>query len=248
MSSSFIGAPSAAQTSQLASGILQLGLGELAQHTARVTGATNENMAANQIVPAFDADIAAIVAGYESGGYTATQCIAALAAVDAQCKTYLMKQVGKPGTAWNGACSGPVCACDKACTVGCCIYYNDLHAAMVGGASGVPAGGLVGLFQAGSGTCWIPEVYGDSYGLNERAGYYVTLTAPTKSVTGQVNSTVNNLLGTTSTPPAAGTVAPSSGILGTLTNSTLVTIVGVVGGILIIVAYLFGSNAVRVNR
>ena len=116
--------------------------------------------------------------------------------------------------------------------------------------------------QAGAGSVYVPEVYPPSntaYGNYSRPSYSIPITKPVASkaaqvlsvagsgTTLQVLSSASPSAPVTSTPPAP-TTESSTGILGVLTNNTLVTIVTLVGGILIILAYLFGSDAVRVNE
>jgi hypothetical protein len=152
----------------------------LAQHTARLKGATNENQAADQVIPAFDADLAQIVSAYNAGQITAAQAIAGAQQVDAQVKAYLKAQVGAPGTAWSEY--GAMGPCNKNCTVGCCIYWNDLHPAIVGAptfANGTV--GLIPVLQAGSGLVYVPEVYPPSntaYGNYQRAAYSLSVIKP----------------------------------------------------------------------
>jgi hypothetical protein len=251
----------------IASGILAVGLSQLSQHTARVADATNENEAANQIVPAFDADLAAIVAAYNSGRYAASACAQALQTVDAQTKAYLQKQVGKPGTAWSGVpsdnCSGNAIGavkCDKTCTVGCCIYSEDLHVGINCALNGLKTAnaGPVGT-KGGAG---IPEVYGSSYGLNSRAAYTITFVKPPINNAVIVSNTVNGILSpptpiastpvASAAPPAGSTTpassSPTANFLSTLTNTELATGLAVLGGIILIITALFGANALRVNQ
>jgi hypothetical protein len=159
-------------------------LTQLTQHSARLKGAQNENAAADQAIPAFDADLQSIVAAYEAGTITQTQAISALLSVDANIKAYLKSHVGPAGTAWDG--SG---FCTKTCTVGCCIFYNNLHPAIVGPDPAVQGGrvmdgalGLVPLIASGkAGTVYIPQVFPPSnkaYGNYARAGYTISITPP----------------------------------------------------------------------
>jgi len=236
-------------------------------HTARLQDATNENQAADLLIPAFDADIRAVAANYNSGGWNKAQAVAILNQVDANCYNYLRKQVGKAGTAWDG--SGH---CTKSCTVGCCLYYNDLHSAIHGPDPAVQGGivmdgatGLIPQITSGrAGSCYIPEVFPPSdkaYGNYQRAGYNISIVVPPKSVAVKAIQALPPLpeepsipvptivAATPALPPSqAATAASGTSLLGLLTNTNLVTIVGLVGGILIIIAYLFGSNAVRINR
>jgi len=156
----------------------------IAQHTARLKGATNENQAADQTIPAFDADLAEIANAYNSGTlngkpFTPVMAIAALQKVDVQIKTYLKSKVGAPGTAWK---DGGIC--DKSCTVGCCLYWNDLRPAIFG--APVFANGTMGfipVIKRGGGTVYVPKIYPPSnkaYGDYSRESYTMELRAPSQ--------------------------------------------------------------------
>jgi hypothetical protein len=241
----------------IATSILKVGLTELSEHTARVTGATNENEAADQIIPAYDADLKAIQTAWNLGQLSLAQAEQALAAVDANVYKYLRAQVGKPGTAWNVNAFG---VCNKSCTVGCCLYNNDLHpgiygaAAFWGGTVGIiPV--LRGVVATGGATpryAYIPEVYppsDTSYGNYSRPAYWLYFNPnPPSGNSEQVSATVDGLLGQAPALTPSGAAPAAKGIVSVLTNNTLVTVVTLIGGILIIAAYLFGSNAVRVNK
>jgi hypothetical protein len=259
--------PGAGTAIGLGVSVLKVGISELAQHTARVQDATNENEAAENIIPAYDADLQEINAAWNSGSITKAEAIQALEKVDSQVYAYLKAQVGKTGTAWSGPApqftlaqlmvlkTGTV-ACGKSCTVGCCLYYNDLHTGILYCISCL--NGWLAFYTPAptNNNCNIPAIAASSYGLPARASYTLYwLNNPPKGVAQQVNSTVNDLLGgsvseqaVSTAPPPASTVATSSGVLGVLTNNTLIAVVTLIGGILIIVAYLFGSDAVRVNK
>lgn len=208
--------------------LLKLGFNLLAQHTARVKGATNENGAANAIVPEYDADIAEIVAAHNNGTASVDECIAACQAVDANVYQYLKSHVGPPGTAWDG--SGK---CTKTCTVGCCIYYNNLHSGIVGknappyngsDAAANGANGLIPMLLQGSGIVKIPTVYGSKYGLTQRTGYSLTLATPPPGtkLTGSIGALVDQLTGHQTADPlanltgGASSVASGGGISSTL--------------------------------
>ena len=255
-------------------------------HTARLQNATNENQAADILIPAFDADIRAVGANYESGAWSVAQCVAILQQIDANVYNYLRKQVGKTGTAWtipanNGESAG--IPCNKACTVGCCLYYNDLRPAIYGQAQFNTQGnvGMIPVLMGSGGQpssghrnqAYVPKVYPPSnkaYGNYQRAEYWISLAPPTKNIATRVIQAIPPLPGQgpifepTTRPAEAApvTIAPpvvvanakpsvvanaKPSVLGLLTNTTLVTIVTLIGGVLIIVAYLFGSSAVRVK-
>jgi hypothetical protein len=267
MSADFVGGVSSAsapipglgQGLSLITGILG---SQLAQHTARLQDATNENQALDILIPSWDADIQAICAAYNSGT-PAADCIQAAQTVDNNAYTYLRKNVGKPGTAWDG--SGK---CTKSCTAGCCVFYNNLHSAIFG-PSGAPyngniaaangATGIIPAMQSGGGVCSIPKIFppsDKSYGNYTRAGYFLTFKKPAivnnaasaLSVSGSgANLVVQAAVPAPPAPTTAVPVGATAGVLGVLTNNTLVTIVTLVGGVLIIAAYLFGSDSVRVK-
>jgi hypothetical protein len=215
---------------------VKVGLSELAQHTARLKGAENENQAADQLIPAFDADLAQIAAAYNSGATDAGTCVKACQAVLAQCYSYLYAQVGKPGTAWNSSGN-----CDKSCTAGCCIYYNDLAPAING--SPVFANGTVGfipVLKVGSGTVYVPEVYPPSntdYGNYARDSYTITITKPAPAVVVETNisSTVGQALGISTTPG----VGVSSG----LSLTTITTVASLIAALIAIAAFLHIGGA-----
>jgi hypothetical protein len=266
----------------LASAVLQVGISQLAQHTARLQDAENENAALDALIPAWDEDMKAIAAAYNSGT-SPSECISAASLVDSNAYAYLQKQVGKAGTSWIGQ-PNPLPTCNKQCTAGCCVYYNDLRPAIYGNPT--LSSGMIPVLQklsgqnvatnpgdvvGKSGGVQVPEIYppsDTSYGNYSRAAYRLTLTTPPvkSSVAAAVLSASGSGTGFTiaaapapapaspalpSAPPAGTTTATTStslsGALGLLTNAELVTIVGVVGGLLLIIAYLFGPNSVRVN-
>lgn len=147
----------------------------LAQHTARMKDAQTENQAVATAIPNWLADFQIIA---RAGNYSRAVRIQQCRLLDQQTKAYLQKQVGKPGTAWNGVatgcpgtdvshsacldggadgpCGGPH-PCDKTCTVGCCIYYNYLEPAVDCLAKRIAAGGARAV--------GIPSIPGNKYGF-----------------------------------------------------------------------------------
>lgn len=171
----------AAAAPLIISAVSKITAGLLAAHTARLKGATSENAALVQVIPAFDDDIKGIVNAYNTGQASAQQAIVALQAVDNGIKAYLKAQVGKPGTAWNDSV-GIAGKCDKTCTAGCCVYFGDLG----------PPLSLVMVALGGQGTNWgsndprissgpsgvtvqIPQVFGSKFGGTNRAAYTLTV-------------------------------------------------------------------------
>jgi hypothetical protein len=230
----------------------------LAQHTKRLQDAANENQALDNLIPAFDADLAAVVAAFNSGT-SAADCINALYAIDSNAYTYLRAQVGKPGTAWGGPSTQSIglginpsysASCDKKCTAGCCVYLNDLRPAIFG-RKGVNSG-LIEAIQNGTGQVTVPAIAApprSAYGNYSRAAYTLTLSP---SVLGGLDAQVLSVSGN----GTSFTVAPSAptgqlstgGIVDSLTSSKGLTILTVIGGIIIVATALFGQNALRVNR
>jgi hypothetical protein len=165
---------------------------QLTQHSARLSGATAENKAADTVVPAFDADMQAINAAYNEGEATIAECIQAIEIVDQNCYNSLHALVGKPGTAWisnppstafteaNAAAqigayvSGSgVVPCNDACTVSCCIYFNNLHIAALNAVEILAGWGGYSV-SPGSGSQNVPQVYppdDSAYGTYTRAQY-----------------------------------------------------------------------------
>lgn len=210
----------AAAAAPLANVVVQLGLKELTQHTARLGAAKAENTAADECVPAYDADMQAIASAYRNGQCTYAVATQALEAVNINCYAYLSALVGKPGTAWNGstllASQGKV-PCSKDCTVSCCFYFNDLYCGIYGcaqysaGKSGTGAiQALAGTSSAGQSptspygpvsghTAFIPKVYpptDSAYGTFERDAYTLDFSPPsiaTASANANIHDTVAQL-------------------------------------------------------
>ena len=198
-----------------------------AAHTARLKAATNENQAADILIPAFDADMATTAANFRSGAWTAAQCIGVLEYIDSNCQAYLKKQVGPSGTAWTSPAtpgSGNT-TCNKQCTVGCCIYYNDLRPAIYGSAQytsegGVSAGAIPVLQKKISGRSYVPEVYPPSdtaYGNYQRAAYWLQWTLPPKSNATKALTALPSALGG-AVPPPPVVVATSQVIQSSVTQ------------------------------
>lgn len=160
--------------------------GLLAAHTARLKGATTENQAVAQVVPAFDADIAAIANAYNSGQISARDAASYFASVDTQIYRYLQTLVGRPGTSWNES-TGLAGKCDNTCTSGCCVYFQNLAVVL----------SLAQIFLAGASIRWnghwnlnqsqfatvspsgvtlhVPTIVGSKYGMPQRNGYDLNL-------------------------------------------------------------------------
>jgi hypothetical protein len=171
--------------------------GLLGGHSKRLAGAKTENQAVAQVIPAYDADLQQINASFRAGAITASQAIAALQQVAQQIKSYLMQQVGKPGTSWNESV-GMAGQCNKDCTVGCCVWFSDLGPGLSN--SSVALGGpIIGGWGHGDprlqGTkVQVPTVYTSKYGLPNRAGYTLDWTPPAKSLSNNPVSTIQSAI------------------------------------------------------
>lgn len=247
----------------------------LAQHTARLHDAANENAALDALIPAFDADLQEVVQAYNSGT-DAQSCINALLAVDSNAYNYLRAQVGKPGTAWGGPSTASIgtglnpsylATCDKMCTAGCCVYLNDLRPAIfgrtVGGGAYGPyqtkpgiVGGLIEAIQKGSGTVHVIPIAkppNTAYGNYARASYDLIVQKPAVvplnvAVLQASGSGVNFAI--TANPPTEGAQSEGSIVpfLPSIPKVSVTTLLAVVGGLILVITALFGQNALRVNR
>jgi hypothetical protein len=176
--------------------------GLLAAHAQRAADAKNENQAADSASQTFDQVIQAIVSAYNGGTASVAQCQSSLQQMQSTMLQTLQSKVGPPGTAWTknppGQCAGT--ACNSGCTVGCCLYYNDLvpgicsmtQALNAMGTSLSQAQSLAASFplpasvSGSNGVCTsftmtIPEIYPSKYSDYSRPSYQVTLTMPAVS-------------------------------------------------------------------
>jgi len=129
----------------------------LAAHSARVKGATNENTALNEIIPAVTADVKGINQAYNAGQISASQAIAALQQVYGNYWSYMSQYSGKPGVA-GGASNCAPCnssnsgtACNKACTAGCCHGCNYTKCNIEASIAAIQKGGTVTVNYPGEG-------------------------------------------------------------------------------------------------
>jgi hypothetical protein len=142
-----------------------------AKHDARVKGAKTENAAVASAVQVVDGALQAIFSGANSGGITAQDAIQ-------QCTQLLQDYWSRvanyhrgPGQAdaSNGGANCTNIKCDKSCTASCCVGCADIQPSILN---------CIQVFQAGGGTARVYKVFGDKYGLQTRAGYSLTYTAP----------------------------------------------------------------------
>ena len=229
---------------QIGTTLGKLGLTALTQHTARLKNATDENASLDAVIPAFDADIAAISDAFSTGQADLATCISACYAVDTNIFNYLysLATSKKPGVSWNGPTtqslgSGnrPVytIVCNKACTASCCVYLNDLRPAIFGRgglgtsyqpwqtSSGVVLG-LIEIMQKGGGVLKVITVFpppNKAYGSYSRPGYNITVSHP--PVQSAIKNTVKQMLGGGGLTLPDGTVVPPAS--GTVASSPVST-------------------------
>lgn len=189
----------------------------LAKHAQRAADAKNENQAADSASMTFDQAIQQIVQAYNGGSVTAAQCVSQLQALQQAMYSTLRSKVGPPGTAWTSSPPSPGAGtpCNKGCTVGCCVYYNDLLPGItmctqalnaLGGslssaqtvAAGMPAfNNQPAQANGASGICTsftftIEAIAKSKYSDYTRPAYQVTLTQPPASA---VSSGLTSLVG-----------------------------------------------------
>ena len=149
----------------------------LAAHEARLKGATNENQAVDQWVPVFDSFVSSVVNAYNGGQINAQQAAQICMQFDQTLYNKFRSFVGQPGTAWNDQ-TGMSGQCNKACTVGCCVYYQDLSVVLndISYVLGYPTGKWgKGDPRISGRTITVPKVYPSKYSSYTRALYTVTL-------------------------------------------------------------------------
>lgn len=168
--------------------------GLLGAHKARAQGATNENLAVNELVKGYDQGMNTIFAQANSGQMTANDAIYAVESLMQQYWQALARFQTAPGT-HAIPCRGIAdqnppnqfndsTPCDKSCTAGCCVGCNPLSSG---------AKNAIYVFQNGGGKATFPKVYGSKYGGQERATYYLTYTPPPPSKVGQLGGILDDL-------------------------------------------------------
>jgi len=173
----------------------------LAAHEQRAADAKNENQAADSASQTFDQVIQAVVQAYNSGQASISTCLSQLQNLQSVMYSTLRSKVGPTGTAWtsNPPSPGAGIPCNKSCTVGCCLYYNDLLPGIImlqqafgalgtplmqaqAGAAGMPLPASASGNPVTSFTVTIPAIDKSSYSDYSRAAYQVTITTPASSV------------------------------------------------------------------
>ena len=192
-------------------------LGSLfAQHSLRLKDAQTENEMADQAIPAFDQDLQEIITAWNSGQYDAETIAQSFLQLDANMKKYLSSMNGKPGVAWHEYSAPPAQPCNKGCTVGCCLYYVNIHTYTVGMAAFV-LGQAIQPHQYGEGIATgqtsgvkqvtVGQVYPSKYSSYTRPAYTVQLRAPGNAPTGTLASAVDSI---TSALSGGGSIAPAA--------------------------------------
>jgi hypothetical protein len=157
-----------------------------ASHNARAAGAKNENTALNSAVTAFDGSLKAIFAAANSTDVSSQITPAqAIQLLQQNLQSYwqgmapFMTGPGRADASSGGSkCSSvvtcnqqssPGLKCDSGCTAGCCVGCDVLTPTI---------NQAIALFNAGSGTLNVCEVYGSGYGAVTRPSYTLTYTPP----------------------------------------------------------------------
>jgi len=167
--------------------VVGIGFSLLAQHSARVKGATAENTGIDAIVPAIDADVREINAAYKAGSINANMAVTFLFQTRDQYWKYMAQfagmagvatrpcppvQVGGPLTILAGFTSGTSgCVtgqptCDKLCTAGCCVGCSAINGGIANQIWALQAG-----YHGPVGMC---KVFGSKFGAHDRAAYQLT--------------------------------------------------------------------------
>ena len=183
---------------------------------ARAKGATEENDAVNQYLPAWDQAMQEIFAQANAGQITGPQAASLVPSLMQAWWAAAAQFHGLPGVADNsggGANCGsytsgvttpcsPGHPCTKSCTAFCCVGCNDLWP------SSLDAIRLLSSGKAGSiTTC---TVYGSGYGATQRTGYSLTYTPPPPPPAATPTSTV-----------AAGSTTAGTGIVSTVPTASV---------------------------
>ena len=154
-----------------------IGTALLAAHKARLTGATNENQAVDQWVPVFDSFVSQAVGAYNAKQISASTCANICQQFDQFLYSKLRSFVGQPGTQWSDSV-GKAGQCNSSCTVGCCVYWQDLSVVLndISYVLGFPTGKWgAGDPRINGRTITVPKVYPSKYSSYTRALYTIHL-------------------------------------------------------------------------
>lgn len=168
--------------------------GLLGGHAARAQGATNENLAVNELVKGYDEGMRTIFKMANSGQMTANDAINAVQSLMQQYWQALARFQNAPGSHGAPCANKPVGSppsqvgdstkCDKNCTAGCCVGCNPLNAG---------ASNAIYVFQNGGGRAEFPQKNGSpKYGGEERAGYSLEYIPP-KGPVGEFGNLLDEL-------------------------------------------------------
>jgi hypothetical protein len=190
---------------------------------ARAKGATEENDAVNQYLPAWDQAMQEIFAQANAGTISGAQAASLVPSLMQSWWAAAAQFHGLPGVADNsngGASCGsytsgittpcsPGHPCTKSCTAFCCVGCNDLWP------SSLDAIRLLSSGKAGSiTTC---TVYGSGYGATQRNGYSLTYTPPPPPPAA------------TATPAGATSTGTGTGIVSTTATTAATSSLSVAG-------------------
>jgi hypothetical protein len=167
----------------------------LAQHTARLQGAVQENQLIPQCVQAFDADISGLITAYNQRQFqinpdgTASAAATAVQQMDMSLYNFMKSNAKGPGRAWRDASNPPISStavppCNSSCTAECCIFWNDFNNIMsvmfAFFSTGKITNNILAKQSGKTVTFNIPTVVPPpaKYGTFGRAGYSVVITLP----------------------------------------------------------------------
>jgi hypothetical protein len=157
-----------------------------AGHDARAAGAKTENAALNSAVVAFDASIKAVFQAANAGQITGQQAVQLCQQIQQSYWQGMSSFMSGPGRSdcsnggTNCSCSDPYCK-NKKCTAGCCAGCFDIMPSI--------ANCITAFSSPTGGSAQILEIYGSSYGTQQRNAYTLAYTPPAAgSVAGVANS------------------------------------------------------------
>lgn len=219
----------------LGADVAKIGIGQLLGHSTRLKDATNENSAASSAIPAFTQDVQEVVSAFNNGTVDASEALAFIQQQQQAVYAFLKKQVGPSGTAWTEGGG----ACDKTCTVGCCLYYGFVV---------VVVSRFTAILQAATypATLKLPPTSASKYGYKGSPGLSLTINPV-------LISPIVSLLGGNESVPGSIS-APSSAT--SVTSNKLLTSVGLgkvsptnlLLGAAAIVTVIVGISSLRGSR
>lgn len=194
---------------------------------ARAKEARNENLATQQAIQAYDQALVKIAQQYNSGNLSQSDAIAEANSIWDWFwhVTTPTIQPNRNGCASGGNCphastvnGEPANYCSGNIGATCCVGCGAIQLGI---------SNVVAALQRGSGVADIPQIYGNKYGVQDRASYQITFTAPSAlNPIADVGNTVNGLLGSLGLGGQSGAIAANTGIPQSTGISPTVLILG----------------------